>query len=242
MVRRGSLSAPGAGGPGVPGPGRGGTRPVPAGQPDRTAPDTKLGSVQDSAAPAPYPWPPQSATGVGSMPGTDPLEAMRFVFDELPDLPHLAELPNRGVGADMIGRTAGLLVGLSVDATTRGWRLADRPGRDVRRAQSLLSRDLDALEEVADGYQGPLKLQVCGPWTMAASLELARSQEPVLADPGAVRDLTASLAEGVAAHVAGVRARVPGARLLLQLDEPSLPPVLEGGVPSASGLNRVRPV
>ena len=176
------------------------------------------------------------------MPGTDPLEAMRLIFDELPDLPHLAELPDRGVGADMIGRTAGLLIDLSVDATTRGWRLADRPGRDVRRAQSLLSRDLDALEEVADGYQGPLKLQVCGPWTMAASLELARSQEPVLADPGAVRDLTASLAEGVAAHVAGVRARVPGARLLLQLDEPSLPAVLGGGVPSASGLNRVRPV
>lgn len=176
------------------------------------------------------------------MPGTDPLEAMRFIVDELPDLPHLAELPNRGVGADMIGRTAGLLIDLSVDATTRGWRLADRPGRDVRRAQSLLSRDLDALEEVADGYQGPLKLQVCGPWTMAASLELARSQEPVLADPGAVRDLTASLAEGVAAHVAGVRARVPGATLLLQLDEPSLPTVLDGGVPSASGLNRVRPV
>ena len=176
------------------------------------------------------------------MTGTDPLEAMRLVFDELPDLPHLAELPGRGVGADMIGRTAGLLIGLSVDATTRGWRLADRPGRDVRRAQSLLSRDLDALEEVADGYRGPLKLQVCGPWTMAASLELARSQEPVLADPGAARDLTASLAEGVAAHVAGVRARVPGARLLLQLDEPSLPTVLVGGVPSASGLNRVRPV
>ena len=216
--------------------------PVGAAQPEPVVPNTKLGTVQDSATPAPYPWPPQSATGVGSMPGTDPLEAIRFIFDELPDLPHLAELPDRGVGADLIGRTAGLLIDLSVDATTRGWRLADRPGRDVRRAQSLLSRDLDALEQVADGYQGPLKLQVCGPWTMAASLELARSQEPVLADPGAVRDLTASLAEGVAAHVAGVQARVPGARLLLQLDEPSLPTALGGGVPSASGLNRVRPV
>ena len=167
---------------------------------------------------------------------------MRLILDELPDLPHLVELPDRGVGADMIGRTAGLLVDLPVDATTRGWRLADRPGRDLRRAQSLLARDLDALEEAADGYQGALKLQVCGPWTMAARLELARSQEPVLADPGAVRDLTDSLAEGVAAHVAGVAARVPGAQLLLQVDEPSLPAVLAGGVPSASGLNRVRPV
>jgi hypothetical protein len=176
------------------------------------------------------------------MPGTDPLEAMRLILDELPDLPHLVELPDRGVGADMIGRTAGLLIDLPVDTTTRGWRLADRPGRDMRRAQSLLARDLDALEEAADGYQGTLKLQVCGPWTMAASLELARSQEPVLADPGALRDLITSLAEGVAAHVAGVAARVPGARLLLQVDEPSLPTVLAGEVPSASGFNRVRAV
>jgi hypothetical protein len=176
------------------------------------------------------------------MPGTDPLEAMRFILDELPDLPHLVELPDRGVGADMIGRTAGLLIDLPVDTTTRGWRLADRPGRDLRRAQSLLARDLDALEEAADGYRGPLKLQVCGPWTMAASLELARSQEPVLADPGALRDLTESLAEGISAHVAGVAARVPGARLLLQVDEPALPAVLGGEVPSASGFNRVRAV
>ena len=139
----------------------------------------------------------------------------------------------------MIGRTAGLLIDLPVDTTTRGWRLADRPGRDLRRAQSLLARDLDALEEAADGYRGPLKLQVCGPWTMAASLELARSQEPVLADPGALRDLTESLAEGISAHLAGVAARVPGARLLLQVDEPALPAVLGGAVPSASGFNRV---
>ncbi len=224
MVRRGSLSA---------------SRQV---NPGQATPNTKLSRVEDSATPAPYPWPPQSATGVGSMPGTDPLEAIRLILDELPDLPHLVELPDRGVGADMIGRTAGLLIDLPVDTTTRGWRLADRPGRDMRRAQSQLARDLDALEEAADGYQGVLKLQVCGPWTMAVSLELARSQEPVLADPGALRDLTTSLAEGVAAHVAGVAARVPGARLLLQVDEPSLPMVLAGEVPSASGFNRVRAV
>jgi hypothetical protein len=224
MVRRGSLSA---------------SRQV---NPEQAAPNTKLGRVEDSATPAPYPWPPQSATGVGSMPGTDPLEAMRFILDELPDLPHLVELPDRGLGADMIGRTAALLIDMTVDATTRGWRFADRPGREVRRAQSLLARDLDALEEVADGYQGALKIQVCGPWTLAASIEMARSQEPALADPGAVRDVIESLAEGTAAHVADVRGRVPGARLLLQVDEPSLPAVLAGDVPSASGLNRVRAV
>jgi len=39
-----------------------------------------------------------------------------------------------------------------------------------------------------------------------------------------------------------VRGRVPGADVLLQLDEPALPAVLAGSVPSASGLNRVRAV
>ena len=95
------------------------------------------------------------------------------------------------------------------------------------------------MHEAADGWTGPFKIQVCGPWTLAATIELSRSQNPALADPGAVADLTASLAEGVAAHVAEVRGRIPGATVLLQLDEPALPAVLAGSVPTASGLNRV---
>ena len=173
------------------------------------------------------------------MPGTDPAEAMRIVLGELPDLPHLVELPSRGVGADLIGRTAGLLVDLPVEITPAGWRFAGRPGRDLSRARGLLAADLDALEETAGGYRGPLKTQVCGPWSLAATIELARSQDPALADPGAMTDLTESLAEGIAAHLDEVRKRVPGARVLLQLDEPALPAVLAGGVPTASGLNRV---
>jgi hypothetical protein len=173
------------------------------------------------------------------MPGTDPAEAMRTVFGELPDLPHLAELPARGPGADLTGRTAALLVDLPVEITPTGWRFAARPGRDLIRARGLLSADLDALEETADGYRGPLKIQVCGPWTLAATIELTRSQDPALADPGAVADLTESLAEGTTAHVNEVRKRLPGAQVLLQLDEPALPRVLAGTVPTASGLNRL---
>jgi hypothetical protein len=194
--------------------------------------------VQDTN-PASFPWPPASATGVGSMPGTDPAEAIRIIRGELPDLPHLPELPDRGPGADLTGRTAALLIEMPVEMTTSGWRFADRPGRDMRRAQTLLAHDLDALEEAADGYQGPLKIQVCGPWTLAATIELARSQNAALADRGAVADLTESLAEGIAAHVAEVRGRVPGAQVLLQLDEPALPTVIEGGVPTASGFGRL---
>jgi Cobalamin-independent synthase, Catalytic domain len=186
-----------------------------------------------------FPWPPASATGVGSLPGTDALEAMRLVFGELPDLPYLAELPARGPGAGLTGRTAALLVDLPVELAPTGWRFTARPGRDLRRAHGFLAADLDALEEAAAGYAGPLKIQVCGPWTLAATIELIRSQDPALADPGAVADLTASLAEGLAAHVAEVRARIPGARVVVQLDEPALPAVIAGDVPTASGLNRL---
>ncbi len=162
-----------------------------------------------------------------------------MVFGELPDLPYLPELPGRGPGADLTGRTAALLVDLPVETTPRGWRLADRQGRDERRATGMLTADLDALAEAAEGYSGPLKIQVCGPWTLAATLELTRSSEPALADPGAIADLRDSLAEGVAAHVAAVRELVPGATILLQVDEPALPGVLAGSIPTASGLRRL---
>jgi methionine synthase II (cobalamin-independent) len=176
------------------------------------------------------------------MPGTDPGEAARVVLGELPDLPYLPELPARGPGADMIGRTAALLPGLPVETTPAGWRLARRPGRDLRLAHDLLERDLDAIEEASAGYQGPFKVQACGPWTLAAALELPASQDVALADEGAVADLTASLAEGLREHVAEVARRLPGATVLLQLDEPSLPAVLAGSVPTASGWRRFPPV
>src|SRR6201996_2010595 len=200
----------------------------------------KLDHVAEKQA---FPWGPGTATGIGSMPGENPLEAARVIAGELPDLPFLAELPGRGPGADVTGRTAGLLVEIPVElAGPRGWRIAERPGVDLRRARSLLSSDLDALEEALQGYQGPLKIQLAGPWTLAATIEQPRSLKPALADPGLVADLTSSLAEGVAAHAAEVAKRLPGATVLVQLDEPALPSVLHGAVPTPSGLSTVRAV
>jgi hypothetical protein len=184
---------------------------------------------------------PASATGVGSLPGVEPREAAATVVGELPDLPHLPELPGRGPGADMLGRAGALLLDLHVDLQPSGWRLVDRAGMDERRARSYLGQDLDELESHADGFVGPVKLQVCGPWTTAASLQLPRG-EPVLKDAGAVRDLVASLTEGLIAHVADLRARLPGAEPVLQLDEPSLPAVLAGAIRSSSGATTVHPV
>ena len=171
------------------------------------------------------------------------MEAARVIAGELPDLPYLAELPGRGPGADVIGRTAALLVDIPVElAGPRGWRIAERPGRDLGRARSMMSFDLDAMEEVLDGYAGLLKVQLAGPWTLAATIEQSHSLKVALADPGLVADLASSLAEGAAAHVAEMAKRIPKATILVQFDEPALPSVLHGAVPTPSGLSSVRAV
>jgi methionine synthase II (cobalamin-independent) len=182
-----------------------------------------------------------AATGVGSLPGGDAREATKTVTGTFEDFPFLPELPARGPGADMIGRTAGMLVELYARVEPSGWRLGDRPGRDTKRARSWLGEDLDALEEFTQDYEGPLKVQAVGPWTLAANLEL-RNGEAALSDPGACRDLAASLAEGLRLHLAEIRRRIPRAHLVLQFDEPSLTAVLRGQVKSASGYRTHRAV
>jgi methionine synthase II (cobalamin-independent) len=186
------------------------------------------------------------ATGIGSFPGEDIHEAVRVVLGELPDLPHLPELPARGVVATMTGRALAVVAELGFDLQPAGWRLTDAPGVDHRRARSLLAEDLDALEKHAqetalfsDG--GELKVQVAGPWTLAATVERPRGDR-LLADAGARREVAQALAEGVAIHVADVRRRIPGARLLVQVDEPVLPAVLAARVPTASGFGRHRKI
>jgi hypothetical protein len=180
------------------------------------------------------------ATGVGSLPGTDPREAVRTVLGLLGDLPFLPELPERGPHADLVGRSTALLVDLPVDLQPTGWRLVGRPSRDGRRAADLLARDLDALEEAASSAPPPaLKVACAGPWTLAASVELTRGDK-VLADPAAVDDLAQSLAEGLLRQLQDLHARLPDTRLVLQLDEPSLPAVLAGRVRTASGFGTLR--
>lgn len=174
------------------------------------------------------------ATGIGSVPGEEPLEAMAFVVDAAPDLPHIPELPTRGPWADMIGRAVAILVDLPAEWEGDRWRSAARGGRDVRRARALLAEDLDAVEARLQGYAGRAKLQMCGPLTLAAMLEL-RGGAAAVSDPIATRDLAISLSEGLAAHLVDLRGRVPGAEWVVQIDEPALTSVTGGTIPRPSG-------
>jgi methionine synthase II (cobalamin-independent) len=186
-----------------------------------------------------------AATGIGSWPGLAPRPAAEVVVGELHSLPHLVELPARGVGADLIGRAGALLVDIAIDTTPRGYRIATRPGAVTRRAASLLDEDLDALEEAWEraGLRGgdrTVKVQAPGPITLAAQLELPGGHRAIT-DDGALRDLTASLAEGVAAHRAQVARRLDSP-VVVQLDEPSLPAALAGRLTGVTSLTPVHAV
>lgn len=168
-----------------------------------------------------------------------------MVVGQLTTLAHLVELPDRGVGADMIGRAAALLVDIGVDTVPRGYRIASRRNAAARRAVSLLDEDVDALEEAWEraGLRGSgrtVKVQAPGPITLAAQLELGGGHRAIT-DPGAVRDLAASLTEGLAVHRAELARRLE-AEVVVQLDEPLLPTALAGRLTGVTGMSAVHAV
>jgi 5-methyltetrahydropteroyltriglutamate--homocysteine methyltransferase len=187
-----------------------------------------------------------TASGTGSWPGSAARQAAEVVVGELgAALAHLVELPARGVGADIVGRAGALLIDVAIDTVPRGYRVAARPGAVTRRAASLLDEDIDALEEAWEtaGLRGsgrPVKVQAPGPITLAAELELANGHRAIT-DLGAVHDIAASLAEGVAAHRASVSRRLD-TPVVVQFDEPSQPAAVAGRLTGVTALSPVAPI
>ncbi len=183
------------------------------------------------------------ASGIGSWPGTSARQAAEVVVGELAGaLAHLVELPARGVGADMLGRAAALLVDVALDTVPRGYRIVSRPGAVTRRAVSMLDEDMDALEEAWEtaGLRGGgrvVKVQAPGPVSLAAGLELSNGHRAIT-DAGALRDLAASLAEGVGAHRAALSRRLD-TPVVVQFDEPTLPAALGGRLTGVTALSPV---
>jgi len=185
------------------------------------------------------------STGVGSLPGKSVRDAISLVTGEFPELVFLPELPARGPGADMIGRAAALLGQVSDDfavaTTPTGWRIADTQGVDMRRAGAYWREDLETFEEFCHMATGDVKVQLTGPITLAASLELVRG-ERMLSDVGAVRDLVHAHREAVLLHMADIRRRLPKASVIMQIDEPSMHAALQGTIRTQSGWGRIWPL
>jgi hypothetical protein len=187
---------------------------------------------------------PATVTTIGSMPGSSVREAVAQVVASMTEgdgLPHLPELPARGPGSDLVGRTMGQLArvapDLAAETTAAGWRFAEAPGRESRRAASWFAEDLDAFEELLGDFDGTVAASLGGPWTLAAAVEL-RAGERAVRDPGACRDLVDGLAHAAADLVADLGRRLPAARVSLWIDEPALPGVLLGRIATQSGLGR----
>ena len=105
-----------------------------------------------------YPFParsPRRASASGPARTRSRPPASSAVNSAARTCPFLAELPDRGVGSDALGRTASLLVELAVDVQPHGWRLVDRPGKDLQRAKSALSTDINILADVIGAEETP---------------------------------------------------------------------------------------
>lgn len=182
-----------------------------------------------------------AATGLGSLPGTDFAAAVRLVVDKFEAFAHLPELPARGPWAGFTGRGLGLPSGLPAQLVAGEWRLSDTPGIDQRRARATWRDDLEQLEEQLSGYSGRFKVAVAGPWSLAATTGVVNAGR-VLADRGARRDLAQSLAASTAELIDDLARRLPSAQLVVQLDEPALPAVAAGAVPTPGGFFRHRSI
>ena len=191
----------------------------------------------------PYPWPAGSATGVGSMPGTDPAEAVAVVLGELPGfpLPARAARPRPRRGPDRADRRAARRPGRGDHAG--GWKFAARPGRDQRRAAGFLAArprragaggGRPGHRAEGPGYAGR------GRWPPPSSCPAARSRRwPTRArwrtwpsrSPRASRRTSPRSASGSRPRPCCSSSTSPRCR-----------PCWPARVPTASGLNRVREV
>lgn len=176
---------------------------------------------------------PPTAFGLGPLPGTDLTQAADVVLSESP-LPHVPQLPDRGVGSDLIGRTAAMLE-IPVARGPRGWRVAARASKDADR----MERDLDHLEGLWHGKADTVKVQLAGPLTLAAEIEMANGHR-MITDPGALRDLTDALLEVCVGHRRDVERRF--GKSVLQLDEPRLPEVVAGTLQGATDFETIRAI
>lgn len=212
------------------------------------------------AVAGPAAWPGQDALAAHR----SSLDVLADPPSGLDGAPGLLALPGRGPWAGPLARTLALCEAMPASLEPHGWRLSATADGTLRRAGRTLTGDVEALALAAAGYTGPIELPVLGPLSLAAALWLPVG-ERVVSDDVARADLAASLALGLSRHVAAVTAaRDLGVVLdgaapsgeaaavgdsdpdeasgtgTVVLHEPMLTEVLEGAIPTFSGMSRLR--
>lgn len=161
------------------------------------------------------------ATSIGSLPHTDPSDAVDFVLRNQPRLPAAPSLPGRSRREGMIAQAAQGVAGIEV--TDDGSLVIDDASLDpdAPLADDGFAGDafvgLRAFLSAVGERKGPVKVSLTGPVTFGVALHAA-GVEPDLAfrvAAGAVRRRAHALVDYVGQ-------RVPEAQLVAFLDEPGL--------------------
>ncbi len=181
---------------------------------------------------------PLAATGIGSVPFTDPAETVSLILETLPQVPYWPQMVRLGFGEEMTAQAARGLAALKLDPEARLVLVDPEVPRDEALAQfyeAALSGELDSfamLEEEAHGLFAllakvaanpgsgrALKGQLAGPVTFAG---MVKDQEgkPILFD----RELTQAAGLGLARKAAwqARKFRELGKDPVIFLDEPYL--------------------
>lgn len=183
--------------------------------------------------------------GLGSMPGVSSTEALTIIAGETPELLHIPELPTRGPGGDMIGRSYAALNSIdrtfAVDLQPAGWQASRGEPLELRRGKAWLAEDLEALQTLVAGSTGAVKLQLAGPFTLAAAVSPV-SGDRLLTDRGALSDLVQGLIAAASDQLQHLRRHAPAAQFIVQMDEPSLAAAISGKVKTRTGRGSLPPV
>ncbi|MGA9755604.1 MAG: hypothetical protein WBV23_10730 [Desulfobaccales bacterium] len=181
---------------------------------------------------------PLAATGIGSVPFTDPEETVALILETLPQIPYWPQMVQLGYLEEMAAQAARGLPALQVDVANRTVRMDPDLPRDEALAkfyEVVLSGDLAPFafeEQDARGFFGllqtvasrgcpgtALKGQLSGPVTFAGVIKDAEGK-PILYD----RELTQAVCAGLARKVAwqAEQFRRLGKEPIVFLDEPYL--------------------
>ena len=166
------------------------------------------------------PYAAWSVTGVGSLPHVDASEAAAFVRATAPTLPYLAQLPNRDPAEGMLTQWGVGVAGARQDG------LILRPGGRVQRAFApQATGGYEACLDALAGWDGPVKVPVTGPVTVAVALLAGGGERPDLHAVGAELGARAALLLG------RVREALPAAVPVVTVDEPGLAALAHPGFP-----------